>query len=116
MLTSNTRSWLEIHVSRIEHNVAEIQKLLLGTNKIMGIVKANAYGHGDVVCAKELERIGIDFFGVSSVDEALSLREGGISSPILILGYTPPVHFPLLKKYRLTQTILSLEYAKKLNA
>ena len=61
MLTSNTRSWLEIHVSRIEHNVAEIQKLLLGTNKIMGIVKANAYGHGDVVCAKELERIGIDF-------------------------------------------------------
>ena len=93
MLMSDTRAWLEIDLSKISHNVKEIQKLLPSTSKIMAIVKANAYGHGDVACAKELSRCGIDFFGVSSVDEGISLREGGIREPILILGYTPPVHF-----------------------
>lgn len=115
MLVSETRSWLEIHLSNIEHNIKEIQKLLPNTNKILAIVKANAYGHGDVICAKELERLGIDLFGVSSIDEAVTLRTGGITKPILILGYTPPIHFHLLHKYDLLQTFLSLEYAEKLD-
>lgn len=113
VLNSNTRAWLEIDLTRIEHNIKEIQKLLPSTNKIMAIVKANAYGHGDVVCAKELERIGIDFFGVSSVDEGITLREGGIQKPILILGYTPPTHFHYVIQYDLLQTFFSLEYAQK---
>lgn len=116
MLNSNTRAWLEIDLSKIEHNVKEVQKLLPSTNKIMAIVKANAYGHGDVVCAKELERIGIDFFGVSSVDEGINLREGGIHKPILILGYTPPIHFHYVVEYDLFQTFLSLDYAQQADA
>lgn len=74
MLTSNTRSWVEIDLSKISHNVKEVQKLIPSTSKIMAIVKANGYGHGDVECSKELERLGIDFFGVSSVDEGIRLR------------------------------------------
>lgn len=66
MLMSDTRAWLEIDLSKISHNVKEIQKLLPSTSKIMAIVKANAYGHGDVACAKELSRCGIDF-SVSAV-------------------------------------------------
>ena len=116
MLESDTRSWLEIHLSNIGHNVKEIQKLIPSSSKIMAIVKANAYGHGDVVCAKELEKCGIDFFGVSSVDEGVRLREFGIHSPILILGYTPPVHFHYLHEMNLLQTLVSLDYAKKLDA
>ena len=116
MLMSDTRAWLEIDLSKISHNVKEIQKLLPSTSKIMAIVKANAYGHGDVACAKELSRCGIDFFGVSSVDEGISLREGGIREPILILGYTPPVHFHQVIQHDLIQTFLSLDYAKKANA
>ena len=116
MLMSDTRAWLEIDLSKISHNVKEIQKLLPSTRKIMAIVKANAYGHGDVACAKELSRCGIDFFGVSSVDEGISLREGGIREPILILGYTPPVHFHQVIQHDLIQTFLSLDYAKKANA
>ncbi len=116
MLTSNTRSWVEIDLSRISHNVKEVQKLIPSTSKIMAIVKANGYGHGDVECSKELEHIGIDFFGVSSVDEGVRLRDHGITSPILILGYTPPVHFHYLHEKNLIQTLVSLEYAKKLNA
>ena len=64
---SNTRSWLEIDLSRISHNIKEVQKLLPSTSKIMAIVKANGYGHGDVECARVMEQQGIDFFGVSSV-------------------------------------------------
>ena len=116
MLISNKRAWLEIDLSKIEHNIKEVQKLLPKTNKIMAIVKANAYGHGDVICAKELERLGVDFFGVSSVDEGINLREGGITSPILILGYTPPLHFHHVIDYDLHQTFISLEYARKANA
>lgn len=116
MLESNTRSWLEITLSNIGHNVLEIKKLIPSTSSILAIVKANAYGHGDVVCAKELEACGIDFFGVSSVDEGVTLRKGGITQPILILGYTPPVHFHYLHEYDLLQTFLSLDYAKKIDA
>lgn len=116
MLKSNTRSWMEIDLSRISHNVKEIEKLIPSTSKIMAIVKANGYGHGDVECSRELERIGIDFFGVSCVEEGVRLREGGIQSPILILGYTPPIQFSYLQKYDLIQTLVSLEYAQKLDA
>ena len=115
MLTSNTRSWVEIDLSKISHNVKEVQKLIPSTSKIMAIVKANGYGHGDVECSKELERLGIDFFGVSSVDEGIRLRDHGITSPILILGYTPPVHFHYLHEKNLIQTLVSLDYAKKLD-
>lgn len=115
MLESYSRAWCEIDYDAIEHNVKEIQKLV-GKTKIMGIVKANAYGHGAVACAKALRKSGIDFFGVSSIDEAIELREAGIQENILILGYTPPVHFPLLVKYNLIQSLISKEYAEKLSA
>lgn len=115
MLESYSRAWCEIDYDAIEHNVKEIQKLV-GKTKIMGIVKANAYGHGAVACAKALKKSGIDFFGVSSIDEAIELREAGIQENILILGYTPPVHFPLLLAYDLVQSLISKEYAEKLNA
>ena len=116
MLMSKTRAWLEIDLTKIRHNVEEIEKLLPKKTKIMAIVKANSYGHGDVACAKELKNCGVDFFGVSSVDEALRLREHGIEEPILILGYTPPVHFHHIIEQDLIQTFLSLDYAQKANA
>lgn len=116
VLKSNTRSWLEIDLTRISHNIKEVQKLIPSTSKIMAIVKANGYGHGDVECSRMMEQQGIDFFGVSSVDEGVRLRENGIQSPILVLGYTPPVHFHYLNEASLIQTLVSKEYAEKLNA
>lgn len=116
MLTSSTRAWVEVDLSKIKHNVEEIQNLIPASSKIMGIVKANAYGHGDLVCTKELIHCGVDFFGVSSVDEGIRLREHGIEEPILVLGYTPPLHFHHIVEHNLLQTFLSLEYAQKANA
>ena len=115
MLESYSRSWTEIDYDAIEHNVREIQRLV-GKTKIMGIVKANAYGHGDVECTKALKKAGVEFFGVSSVDEALNLRYAGIKDPILILGYTPEEHFHYLIEENLIQSLVSLEYAHKLDA
>ncbi len=115
MLESYSRCWVEIDLQSIAHNVNEIKKLV-GNTKIMGIVKANAYGHGDVACAKALQKAGIDFFGVSSIDEALTLREAGIDENILVLGYTPPMHFHYLYENNIIQSLVSYEYAQKLNA
>ncbi len=116
MLMSKSRAWVQVDLRRIAHNVEEVRRLIPKTSKIMGIVKADAYGHGALACTRELEACGVDFFGVSSVDEAMQLRQGGIRSQILILGYTPPQHFMLLAEHDLIQTLVDLPYARKLEA
>lgn len=112
--TDTLRTWAEIDTGAIEHNVREIQKLI-GRTKIMGVVKANAYGHGAVQCAKALEKAGIDFFAVACLEEGEQLRQAGIEEPILILGYTAPALFDRLLAGRFTQSLVSLEYARKLS-
>lgn len=82
----------------------------------MPAVKANAYGHGAVLIAKALQEKGIRAFCVASVTEGVELRKNGITGTILILGYTHPDSFPLLWKYRLTQTVVDYPYAQSLNA
>lgn len=115
MLQSRSRAWVSIDRNAILHNVGEIKKLINENTEIMAVVKANCYGHGDTVVAKLLENNGINMFAVSSVDEALNLRNVGIQSDILILGYTPAVHFHYLVEENLIQNFLSYEYANKLN-
>ena len=114
MLEAYSRAWTEIDYDAIAHNVEEVRKLVKKT-KIMGIVKANAYGLGDVACAKALQKCGVDYFGVSSVDEALNLRNAGIQDNILILGYTHSMHFHYLHEQNIVQSLISIEYARELN-
>lgn len=116
MLTCSSRAWAEIDLSLVQHNIDEINKLIPAKTKIMAIVKANSYGHGDIMMSKQLEACGVDFFGVSSIDEAINLRESDIQSTILVLGYTPQEHFHEIVKQKVIQTVLSLDYAKKLDA
>lgn len=113
MLQSKSRTWVEIDLAKVKANTELVQKLL-GKTKIMGVVKANAYGHGDVVIANLLQDLGVDFFAVSSIDEALKLRQNGITQNILILGYTPVEHFHYLLEENITQCVMSYEYAQKL--
>lgn len=115
MLEAYSRCWAEIDYDAIIHNVQEVKKLV-GKTKVMGIVKANAYGHGVIECAKALLKAGVDYFGVSSIDEALELRQAGIQENILILGYTPQEHFHYLIEENIVQSLVSLDYAKALNA
>ena len=115
MLEDSSRCWAEVDLSYIKHNVAEIRKMIPATTKIMGVVKANAYGHGDIAISKALKACGVDFFAVSSIDEAINLRNAGIDDSILILGYTPKQHFHYLHEYHVIQTLISEEYAYALS-
>lgn len=108
------RTWAEIDLLALEENFREIKKLCRET-KIMSVVKANAYGHSVSVIAPKLEKLGTDAFAVSNIDEALQLREIGITKPILILGYTPIELAKELSENNISQCVYSLEYARLLS-
>lgn len=109
------RSWLEINLDQIAQNLKTYQGLLSGGTKIMAVIKADAYGHGDARVARMLNDNGIDMFAVSNIDEAVGLRKEGVRGLILILGYTSPVYAQEIFNYDLTQAIVSEAYAKALS-
>lgn len=109
------RAWCEVNLDAIPHNLQEIKKLV-GNTKIMGIVKADAYGHGAVSCSKAMEAAGVDFFAVATLPEALELRQAGIRSNILILGWTAMEDMDQVTDHDLIQTIISPDYGRQLAA
>ena len=108
------RSWAVVDLDCIDYNIRSIKAKLRPGCMIMGVVKADAYGHGDKYIADELVRLGVNWFAVSNLNEAMSLRTQGIYHPILILGTTPPNKAKELCEYNITQAVFSLEYARKL--
>ncbi len=108
------RTWVEINLKNIEENYNLIKKQANGA-MICPVIKDNAYGHGAVRLAKLCEKLHADYFAVSNIEEAIELRDNGVVTPILILGYTPVDDGRLLNEYNITQCIYSLEYAKELN-
>ena len=108
------RSWLEIDCDILKNNYFIYRSKLPDEVDIMAVVKANAYGHGDIEVSKMLQQNGVSHFAVSNLHEAISLREAGIEGEILILGYTPLKFADLLTKYDITQTLISEEYAQQL--
>ena len=107
------RTWAEIDEKALLHNFEIIKQT--AKSKICAVVKANAYGHGVEIVAPALQKAGADFFAVSNIEEAVELRESGITKPILILGYTPCEYVCELEKYDISQCVYSLEYAKELS-
>ncbi len=110
------RAWIEVDMSGLGHNLQLFQRLLPKRCALMPAVKANAYGHGAVLVAKELERLGVHDFCVAGAAEGAMLREAGVKGQILILGYTHPKDFDLLHEYGLTQTVVDCAYGKELEA
>lgn len=104
------RCYVEISLEAIEHNIREVKKRLPEGVKLLGVVKANAYGHGAVPVASYLEN-QVDYFATATIEEAVELRENGISAPILILGYVSPSQYGDLVEYDITQTIDSYAQA-----
>ena len=107
------RAWIEVDLKNIENNINEIRKIIHKNTKIMAVVKANAYGHGEVEVSKKLNEIGILDFAVATLDEGIILRKAGIKGSILILGYTDIQNIKIVQKYDLIQTIVDFEYAKE---
>ena len=109
-----SRAWIELDLDALRQNVALLQKCVPDGCRLMPAVKANAYGHGAIPIARELNRLGIDCFCVACAAEGIELRRAGITGEILILGYTHPTEFPLLRRYRLTQSVTDYAYAEKM--
>ncbi len=109
------RTWAEVSLGAIEHNYRAMRAKLAPGARYMGIVKANAYGHGAIEVSRLLEQVGCDYLAVACLDEALQLRQAGISLPILILGYTLPAYAPVLAENRITQAVGSLDMARALS-
>ncbi len=104
--------WMEINLDSLAYNCREVKKLVGPNTLLMGIVKANAEGHGAVRIGKTLLENGIDRFGVATLSEAIQLRKVYKNIPILILGYTPQYNAEKVIQYDIIQTIYSYELAK----
>jgi len=106
------RTWAEISESAFVSNINAI-KTKLGSASLLGVVKANAYGHGADWAAKILVREGARYLAVATLAEAIELREAGIRAAILVLGITPPEKLFIsdLLYYNLTQTVADFETA-----
>ena len=99
------RTWAEIDLDALEHNFNTLQQRLGPETGLVGVVKADAYGHGALQVSETLQRLGAAYLAVSSLDEGRELRHNGITMPILILGHTPEEYVPQLLKYDITQAI-----------
>ena len=105
MKSTLKRTWAEINLDAVEYNYRKI-RAHIGTNvKFLGVVKADAYGHGAVMVGKKLESLGADYLAVSSIDEAMELRFNGITMPILVLGHTPKEQVDRLICFNITQAV-----------
>ena len=110
------RTWAEIDLDALAHNYRRARELTGPGVRYLGVVKADAYGHGAVQTAERLEELGADYLAVSSLDEARELRHGGINAPILILGHTPPEMVPELIRYHITQAVSAQAKAEEYSA
>ncbi|MGD9560602.1 MAG: alanine racemase [Oscillospiraceae bacterium] len=108
------RCWAEIDLDNLRHNFRLIQKTAPNA-RVMAVVKANAYGHGDLVAARALADAGARSFAVSGLAEAVRLRRSGLRRPLLVLGYTSPQHTARLRVHNLAQCVFSPEYARQLS-
>jgi alanine racemase len=82
-------TWSEISIPAIKHNIWEYKRFIGHRVKLMGVVKADGYGHGAAPIARAVLEAGANYLGVAILDEALELRATGITEPILVLGFTP---------------------------
>ncbi len=101
-------SWAEIDLDALVANLARVRERVGGA-RVLGVVKADAYGHGAPQVARALAAAGIDWLGVAMVEEGAELRRAGVTAPILMLGPIRREQLPLVRRYRLTPAVSSVE-------
>lgn len=111
MENNKERSWAEIDLNAIRHNLTTIRGFLKPQTKVMAVVKANAYGHGILEVARFCATEGADFLGVATLGEAMLLVEAGISLPILVMGYVPGECAQKVIENRIRTVVYTKEYA-----
>lgn len=107
-------TWAEIDLDNLARNYRAVREFA-GDVACMSVVKANAYGHGAVECARRLEREGTEWFGVATVEEGIELREADIAGPILVLGGFWPGQIESALGKRLTPVVSTFEQAQAID-
>lgn len=104
----------DIDLDAICGNIRRTREIIKPETKIMGIIKADGYGHGAIPVARALDPL-LDAYGVATIAEAIELRAAGVEKPVLILGYTPPQYNPELVRFAVTPTIFHMQSAQSLS-
>lgn len=107
--------WAEVEISALVHNLDAVRGLVGPGTAVMAVVKANAYGHGLVEAARVFRDHGADWLGVARAEEGLRLRGAGIETPVLVLGFTPPVCYREALRGELALTVYDYEAARLLS-
>ena len=104
-------SWVEVNLGTLRNNFYAIKRSLRPGTKVLSVVKADAYGHGAVRCAKTLDACGTDYFGISNVIEGIELRKAGLKKPILMLSQPPADAIDALLDYEIMPAVFESEFA-----
>ncbi|MBQ8413539.1 MAG: alanine racemase [Lachnospiraceae bacterium] len=112
--TGYNRIYARINIDNLRYNITKMKSLRKSDMKIMTIIKADAYGHGSVEIAKRISDLS-DYYGVATIDEAVELRNAGITTPILIIGYTDSSDYEKLVAYNITQAVYDVGECEKLS-
>lgn len=115
MIKDNSRAWLEIDLDALRHNTQEIRKLTASQAEIIGVVKADGYGHGAVEVSRCILENGVTRLAVSQLDEAIQLRQHGITAPILLLSDLEPERIEGLLAYDVAQIVFTREFAETIS-
>src|SRR5690625_2167345 len=107
-------TWAEINLDAIGYNIQQLKNLLPKQHKVMGVVKADGYGHGSVQVAQTALDAGVDFLMVALLEEAIKLREHGITAPILVIGRVPPSYAHVAATNNITLTVFQIEWLRAL--
>ena len=110
------RTWAEVDLDALAHNYERIRRHVGEKTKLLGVIKADAYGHGAVPVAKELEALGASYLAVSNIDECEEVRRGGVTLPVLMLGFTPADQAERILELDMTQAVQSIDIAKAFSA
>lgn len=104
----------EINLDAIGHNIQQLKNLLPSGKKVMGVVKADGYGHGSVPVAQAALDAGVDFLMVALLEEAVTLRKGGIRAPILVIGRVQPTDVKVAAELQITLAAYQADWFRSL--
>lgn len=108
-------TWVEIDLNALRHNLQAIKKMVGPQVKILGIVKADAYGHGDYEVSRVLLNHGIEMLGIAILEEGIQLRDKGIKAPLLLLGGVFEDQIDTVIHYHLIPTVYDLKLAGQIS-
>ena len=104
-------AWAEISLGNLDYNIKNIIKKVGRDVEVIGVIKADGYGHGSVRVAEVLRKNGVKTFAVATLSEVIALREGGITEEIIMLGLTPDLYADTIIQYDITPVVCSLSNA-----